>query len=278
MATILSIQSQVVRGHVGNSAAQPALQRLGHEVWAVPTVLLSNHPAHGFVAGGATDPARLAALLQALPLDGCDAVLSGYLGNAANAGAIATTINHARAANPRVLYFSDPVFAHEGGLFAPPDVADAQAGLARLADIAKPNQTELEHMTGRSIRTLQDALAACTLLRTWGPRTVVLSSLRRSDAPAGVIETLAAGRDGAFLIATPLLPGALHGAGDLFSALFLGFTLKGMDTRASLEAATSAAHGVLQATGTALDLALIAGLDTITAPAQHFTAQPVGPA
>jgi len=278
MATILSIQSQVVRGHVGNSAAQPTLQRLGHDVWPVPTVLLSNHPAHGAVAGASIDPAKLAALVEALPLAACDAVLSGYLGDIANAATIAAAVGRARSENARLFYFCDPVFAHEGGLFVPRAVADAQAGLVRLADIAKPNQTELEDMTGRSIRTLGDALAACSLLRESGPRTIVLSSLRRIDAPAGVMETLAVGRDGAFLIATPLLPGPLHGAGDLFSALFLGFTLRGMGTRASLEAATSAAHGVLRATGKALDLALVAALDTIAAPAQSFTAQPVGPA
>lgn len=275
MATILSIQSQVVRGHVGNSAAQPVLQRLGHDVWSVPTVLLSNHPAHGAAAGASVDPAKLAALVEALPLAACDAVLSGYLGDIANAATITAAVGRARSENAGLLYFCDPVFAHEDGLFVPRAVADAQAGLARLADIVKPNQTELEDMTGRSIRTLGDALAACRLLREWGPRTVVLSSLRRRDAPAGVIETLAVGREGAFLVTTPLLPGPLHGAGDLFSALFLGFALQGMDTRASLEAATSAAQGVLQTTGNALDLALVAALDTIAAPAQRFTAQPI---
>jgi len=276
MATVLAIQSQVVRGHVGNSAAQPALQQLGHDVWAVPTVLLSNHPAHGRVAGGAIEPARLAALVEALPLAGCDALLSGYLGDAAHAATVAAAVARLKAAKPKALYFCDPVFAHETGLFVARPVADAQHDLARLADIVKPNHTELEDMAGRPIRSLDDALAACAALRARGPRVVILSSLRRVGAPAGAIETLAVGPEGAWLIETPVLPGPLHGAGDLFSALFLGFTLRGQDLRAALEATTGALHGVLQATGAALDLALVPALAAHDTPARWFVAQPVG--
>lgn len=276
MATILALQSQVVRGHVGNSAAQPALQRLGHDVWAVPTVLLSSHPAHGAVAGGAMDPARVAALVEALPLGRCDALLSGYLGDAANAATIAAAVARLKTENPKALYFCDPVFAHESGLFVPRAVADAQAGLARLADIVKPNQTELEDMTGRTIRTMEDALAACAELRARGPRLVILSSLRRTAAMPGTLETLAVGPEGALLIETPLLPGPLHGAGDLFSALFLGFALQGLGVAAALEASVSGAHAVLAETGTALDLRLIGAMESLKSPQEWFSARRIG--
>lgn len=275
MAVVVSIQSQVVRGHVGNSVAQPVLQRLGHDVWAVPTVLLSNHPAHGSVAGGQMEPARVAALVAALPLDRCDALLSGYLGDAANAQTVAAAVRRAKVANPQAIYFCDPVFAHETGLFVPRAVADAQGTLLRRSDICKPNQTELEHLTGRPIRSLDDAVGACRTVQTWGPRTVILSSLRRADAPPGVLGTLALGLDGAFLVETPLLPGPLHGAGDLFSALFLGFALRGHGTRAALEVATAAAQAVLAATGTALDLALVAARGSLESPPRRFVATPV---
>lgn len=276
MATILSIQSQVVRGHVGNNAAQFALQCQGHDVWAVPTVLLSSHPAHGRVAGGVMAPERVAALIEALPLEHCDAILSGYLGEVANAAMIAAAVARMKAANRRGIYFCDPVFAHESGLFVPRAVADAQAGLVRLAAIAKPNQAELEDITGRPIHTLGEALAACAELRARGPQTVILSSLRRRDAPPGVLATLAVGPAGAFLVETPLLPGPLHGAGDLFSALFLGFVLQGFGTAAALEAAVSGAHGVLAATGTDLDLHLIGARDTLNSPQKRFSARRIG--
>jgi pyridoxine kinase len=272
MATILALQSQVVRGHVGNSAAQFPLQRQGHVVWAVPTVLLSSHPAHGTVAGGAMEPGRVAALVAALPVEGCDAVLSGYLGDAAHAATVTGAVARMKAGNARGIYFCDPVFAHETGLFAPRAVADAQAELVRRADIAKPNQAELEDMTGRRIRTLDAALAACAELRKRGPNLVILSSLRR-DGVNSSLETLAVDGDGAYLVETPLLPGPLHGAGDLFSALFLGFTLKGLGTAAALEASVSGAHGVLAATGTDLDLHLVTAQDALISPKIWFKAR-----
>lgn len=269
MATILSIQSQVVRGHVGNSVAQPVLQRLGHHVWAVPTVLLSNHPAHGALVGGPLEAARIAALLDALPA--ADAILSGYLGDAGNEAAITAAVGRLRKNAPGI-YFCDPVFAHEAGLFVSRAVADAQARLVTLADIAKPNQTELADILGDSIGNLAEARAACAALRAKGPETVILSSLRRPETP-DVLGTLAVGKEGTFLLETPRLPGPLHGAGDLFSALFLGFTLQGRPLPAALESAASAAFEVLLSTGMDLDLHLVPQLDRLAAPVPRFTAR-----
>ncbi|MBX9700789.1 MAG: pyridoxal kinase, partial [Acetobacteraceae bacterium] len=56
---ILSIQSWVAYGHVGNAAAVFPLQRLGAEVWAVHTVQFSNHPGHGQFRGAVLPPALI---------------------------------------------------------------------------------------------------------------------------------------------------------------------------------------------------------------------------
>ena len=83
---ILSLQSHVAYGHVGNSAAVFALQRLGIEVWPVHTVQFSNHPGYGGFRGRAFDAGLIGDVVQGIEergaLAACDGVLSGYVGSA----------------------------------------------------------------------------------------------------------------------------------------------------------------------------------------------------
>ncbi len=150
---ILSIQSQVVYGHVGNSAAQFILQRLGHEVWAVPTTLFSSHLAKPSWTGKLVPQADIAALLDGLAdlgvLDRVDAVMTGYLGESGNVAVIADLIDRLHRQRPHLIYACDPVMGDNGKLYVTPALADAIAAkLVGRADILLPNQFELQRLSG----------------------------------------------------------------------------------------------------------------------------------
>src|SRR5580704_775784 len=148
---LLSIQSHVAYGHVGNSAAVFALQRLGCEVWPVHTVQFSNHPGHGAWRGRVLDPDLIREVVAGIAERGvlatCDGVLSGYVGAPQTGEAILDAVRAARSANPRAQYCCDPVIGDVGrGVY----VGDAVAQFMReravpLADVLTPNQFELEY-------------------------------------------------------------------------------------------------------------------------------------
>jgi pyridoxine kinase len=222
---ILSFQSEVVYGHVGNSAARFALQRLGHEVWALPTVLLSNHAGYPNVAGESMPADLLRRLIGGLDANGqlprCDAVLSGYLGHADQAAVVADAVRKMKAASPRTIYCLDPVFGDAGRAYAKPGVAEAMARhLLPLADIVTPNAFELASLASVPIRNAGDAREAA---RRLGRPLVAATSVPDGE---GRIGTLAASPDEAWFASTPLLENPPHGSGDLLAALFLGRRLE----------------------------------------------------
>jgi pyridoxine kinase len=106
--TVISIQSQVVHGHVGNSAAVFPLQAWGIEVAAVPTALLSNHPHYSSMRGGVLDAKFVRDLLVGVEergrVDTCKVLISGYLGSRAIAEAVIDFVRRAKARNPNLLY------------------------------------------------------------------------------------------------------------------------------------------------------------------------------
>tara|TARA_Y100001934_G_scaffold199026_1_gene234564 strand:- start:7884 stop:8735 length:852 start_codon:yes stop_codon:yes gene_type:complete len=275
---IFSLQSQVVYGHVGNSAAIFPLQRLGHEVWGIPTVLFSNHPKHEGFRGRVVDPAQIRDLAQGLDEQGClrrcDAVLSGYLGNMESGQAVQEAIRMARTGNPGLIVCCDPVMGHEqDGFFVSEDLRHfIRDQLIPSADIITPNQFETEYLVGHPLGSLSDALAACDQVRDRGPKQVVVTSLSVSEVAVDRIGTLAAGEAGAWLVTTPRLSGGLFGAGDLFAALLLGNFMLDRDTTAALRLATASTYGILAATVAARSdvLELIPAQNEIVAPSQIF--------
>src|SRR6185437_334018 len=190
-AHILSIQSAVSFGHVGNSAAVFPLQRLGFEVWPVDTLRFSNHPGYGAWQGRLFDPAFIAELIDGIAERGalrrCAALLTGYLGDPANGTVVLDAAARLRAANPRTLWCCDPVMGDAGsGLYVRPGIPEFFRERAMpAADIVTPNQFELEQLTGRRIASLDDALTAARALAARGPRIVMVTSLARADAPPG---------------------------------------------------------------------------------------------
>lgn len=289
MQNILSIQSWVSYGHVGNAAAIFPLQRLGFEVWAIHTVQFSNHTGYGQWKGMILPPEHIAEIVQGMSKRGalatCDAVLSGYMGSAQTAEAILNAVSKVREANPTALYCCDPVMGDVGrGVFVRPEIPEVMKHhVIKVADVVTPNQFELELLTGHSVRTLQNVLEAAHVLRQHirqeGPRIVLVTSLLREDAPADTIETLAVADEGAFLVATPFIPlePPRNGTGDLIAALFFGNYLKTHDVAKSLENAVSALYAVLELTHrqNTREIQLVAAQDEYARPTKTFAAKKV---
>lgn len=263
-SAILSIQSEVVRGHVGNSAARFALQRCGRNVLALPTVLLSNHPGHGRAAGAITEPSRLAALVEGLGvhdwLGSVGGILSGYLGAAAQAAVVVKAISLVKAAHPGARYLCDPVFGDDAGAYAALGVAEAMArDLLPLADIAAPNRFELSSLTSQRIDTPVDAARAARLL---GVPEVVVTSVPHD----GRIANVAVSAQGAWMCSVVRREGVPHGTGDLLSALFLHFRLSGLDVPTALQASVSRVQAVIADSLGRDELALVAAQARLTDP------------
>ncbi len=278
---ILSIQSSVAYGHVGNSAAVFPLQRLGFSVWPVNTVHFSNHTGYGEWRGPVLPAEDVAEVVRGIEdrgvLPDCDAVLSGYVGDASLGRVVLDAVAKAKAANTRAIYCCDPVMGDAGrGFFVRPGIPGFMRDEAvPAADVVTPNQFELEFLAGRVINTLDDALAAADGALTLGPGLVLVTSLLRRDAPAGTIEMLAASAEGAWLVETPLLPLSVNGVGDVTSALFLAHLLKGIRLEEALSMTASSVYGVLEEThrAHAREIRLIAAQDAIVDPPERFPAR-----
>ena len=274
---VLSIQSSVAYGHVGNSAATLPLQRLGIGVWPVNTTHLSNHLGHPSWRGGAAQTemvADIVAGIEALGVLGeCDALLSGFLGTAALGAVVLDALAMLRAANPAAIFALDPVIGDDGiEIYVPEGVPEfLRDRLLPRADIITPNRYEVEFLTARKIRCVDDALAAMAELRARGPGLVVATSIPDAN-DADVTITLAADGEGAWMVRSPRLETAVHGAGDLFSALFLGHTLKGAAPVEALSLTVSSVHAVLAATAAAgaPEMLLVEAQDAFTDPPERF--------
>jgi pyridoxine kinase len=209
---VLSVQSSVAYGHVGNSAAVFPLQRLGVSVWPVNTVLFSNHTGYGDWRGTVLPAAEVAEVIRGVEdrgvLGDCDAVLSGYLGDASLGRVVLDAVARVKADNPRAAYCCDPVMGDVGrGFFVRPGIPEfVREQAVPEADVVTPNQFELEFLAGMPIGTADDALKAAERVRALGPEVVLTTSLRRRDAPEGTLEMLTVSGEGAWLVGTPLLP------------------------------------------------------------------------
>jgi len=274
--TIVSIQSSVAFGHVGNSAAVFPLQRLGFDVWPVDTVQFSNHPGYGSWRGATVAPAVVqdivAGLDRAGVLASAQAVLSGYLGEAGCGQAVLAAVAGLKAHGRDRLYLCDPVMGDRAtGLYVAAEIPAFFAERALpFADVATPNVFELELLTGRSAATLAEAAEAARLLLGRGPRTVVVTGLEAGDT----IACLAVTAEGAWAVRTPrlTLPFPVSGAGDVLAALLLGHLLRREAAPEALSLAVSALWGVLDKTLRLgrRELALVAAQAELALPSRLF--------
>jgi pyridoxine kinase len=276
---VLSVQSQVAYGRVGNRAAGFALERMGHEVWPVATASFSNHPGLGAPAGGVLGAGELAAMLGALEARGafsrCDAVLAGYLGSAANGRVLLEAVKRIKEAAPRCLFALDPVLGErEKGVYVAPDLADFYRREALpLADMIFPNEYELELLAGRPIAGRADAIRAARDLLDRGPALAAVTGWPSGERAMDMVITPYA----AYGCAPPRLAVAASGAGDLFAALFVGAYLSGSDGTGALSHASAATHYVLAETARrgGDSLAVVEAQDDLARPRDFFTLVPL---
>jgi pyridoxine kinase len=275
---ILSIQSWVAYGHVGNASAVFPLQRLGAEVWAVNTVQFSNHTGYGTWRGQVFGAELVSDLVQGIEdrgaLPGCDAVLSGYMGDAAIGEAILEAVAKVKAANPKALYCCDPVIGDVGrGVFVRPGIPEYMRDRAvPAADLITPNQFELEHLTGLKVTTLAEAKLAVAALQALGPRAVLVTSLKVAETPEDQIELLAAEGGEFHRVRTPMLPLSVNGAGDAIAALFLFHRIKTGSVAAAAAAAASSVYGLLRRTSEAgsREILTVSAQEEFVAPSRVF--------
>jgi len=285
----LSLQSHVAYGYVGNRAAVFPLQRLGHEVWAVNTVEFSNHTGYGAWRGRTAPAEQVADIVHGIEalgvLASCDALLTGYVGDAALADVVMDTARRVRSANPRAVWCCDPVLGDiDTGLYVKPGIdVFFRDRAVPAADLVTPNHFELEHLTGRKVTTMVQALAAARSLLK-GPRLALITSLLRADGPDGAIEMLAVSRERAWRIETPLIgfPIMPNGTGDAVAALFAAHLLEsggldGGDVAGSLGKAASSIFAVLETTHAMgeRELQIVAAQDRLVSPERRFSAQPI---
>lgn len=275
---ILSIQSHVAFGHVGNSAAVFPLQRAGHEVWPIHTVNFSNHTGYGDWGGPMIPAEDVTAIVDGIEKRGAfpriDAILSGYQGGPDIAGAIVDAVNRIKAVNPKALYACDPVMGNaKSGCFVsdeiPPLLRDK---VVPVADIITPNQFELGYLTDSSVTTLEETLAAVKKAQDIGPKTVLVTSVQRPDTKEDEIEMLAVDGERAFLVATPKLPVKRNGSGDVTAALFTGHYTETSDAKEALKRTASSVYDLLHTTyeADAQELQLIEAQDVFANPRLQF--------
>ncbi|MBB3772105.1 MULTISPECIES: pyridoxal kinase PdxY [Ancylobacter] len=276
---ILSIQSWVAYGHVGNASAMFPMQRLGHEVWGIHTVQFSNHTGYGAwrgeVFGGGLIRELVGGLEDRNVLPRCDGVLSGYMGTAEIGDAILDAVGRVKAANSSAHYCCDPVMGDVGsGLFVRAGIPEfMRARAVPAADLITPNQFELEILAGHGTGTLAQALAACDAVHATGPRVILVTSLHTEETPADSIDLIASGPDGRFRVRTPRLAISASGAGDAIAALFFVHWKTTHSTAQALSMAASSAYGLLARTvaAGATEILTVAAQDEFVSPSRIFT-------
>jgi pyridoxine kinase len=282
--TVISIQSQVAYGHVGNSAAVFPMQMRGIDVIAVPTTLLSNRPGYPTIRGRILDAELVADLLRGIEERGavasCRVILSGYLGSPEIAEVVTEFVRRARQANPKLIYCCDPVIGDsEPGLFVPAGLPPIfRDSLLPLADVVTPNHFELEWLCDAKAGTIDELMKCAQSLSAKGPSTVVVTGVQLADTPPHRLDTIAVEGSSAWCVGTPKLPIRPFGTGDLFASLFVASLFGGSDTRAALEETVSAVFAVLERTEAAgtEEMRIVETATSLARPVRRFEAVVVG--
>jgi len=285
---VLSIQSHVVYGYAGNTAAVFPLQRLGREVWAINTVEFSNHTGYGAWRGKVLGADLASDLVTGLEergvLNRCEAVLSGYLGDADVAMVIADAVKKVKSKSPGAIYACDPVMGDVGrGFYVKPDIPDIfKKKLIPLADIITPNQFELDAISGIKTQNISDTLKAVKLLHEMGPSVVLVTSYKDKK---GELSMIASNKKEIYKITTPELPFEKNvaGTGDMTMAVFLSRYLETKNLRKTLDLCTASVFSILEASfnaadkkkHTPIDLKIIDNQKELDSPSYSFKAEKI---
>jgi pyridoxine kinase len=283
MKNVLSIQSHVVFGHAGNSAAVFPMRRLGVNVWPLDTVQFSNHTQYGHWSGSgsAIGPEQMIDLVEGIGAIGvlprCDAVLSGYLGAPDQAQAVIDIVRAVKAANPHARYFCDPVMGTANGCRVEPGIEEfLVANMPEVADAMMPNHSELQRLVGREIETVEEAVEACRQLLRRGPKVILVKHLLDRNSLADRFNMLVVTKQEAWVGQRPLYPFARQpvGVGDVTSAVFVARQMLGDSLRPAFEHTLAAVNAVVKATYDAgrYELEIVAAQDQIARPREWFDA------
>jgi len=278
VVNVLSIQSHVAYGHVGNASAVFPLQRLGIEVWPVHTVQFSNHTGYGEWTGRVFDGQAIDEVVQGIAdrgvLSRCDAVLSGYLGSADIGHAVTGAVARVREANPDAVYCCDPVIGDVGrGVFVRPGIEEFLRDVAvPAADVITPNHFELDLLAGTTTTSLEAVKDAVAAVHALGPRVVLTTSLITDDTPDDCVDLLAAEGGRFHRVRTPRLDVSVNGAGDAIAALFLAHWLRTGSAAEALAGAAASVFGLLQRTADAgsREILLVDAQEEFVAPTRTF--------
>jgi pyridoxine kinase len=280
---ILSIQSAVAYGHVGNAAAVFPLQRIGAEVLPVNTVNFSNHTGYGEWRGSLIDPTEVHEIILGIEdrgqLPQIDVVLSGYQGGIGIGDVIVDAVRRVKEANPSAIYACDPVMGNaKSGCFVAPEIPELLRNrVVPVADIITPNQFELGFLTDTEPFSLESTLESVDLARAMGPSVVLVTSVERPDREPGTIDMLAVDGNGAWKVTTPHLPYKANGSGDVTAALFAAHYRETGDAAVSLERTASSVFDLIELTYKSgeRELQLIQAQEFYAHPRLQFTAERV---
>ena len=280
---VLSIQSAVAYGHVGNSAAVFPLQRIGVEVLPVYTVNFSNHTGYGAWRGPLISPDDVAAVIAGIEDRGVfpeiDVVLSGYQGGEGIADVIIDAVARVKKANPDAVYACDPVMGNaKSGCFVAPAIPELlRERVVPVADIITPNQFELGFLTGTEPGSIDSTLESADLIRARGPRTVLVTSVERPDREPDTIEMMVVDDAGAWIVQTPLIPMKANGSGDVTAALFTAHYRATRDAAAALGRTASSVFDLLSNTFEAgsRELLLVESQEAYANPRLQFAVRQV---
>jgi|HubBroStandDraft_6_1064221.scaffolds.fasta_scaffold27885_1 pyridoxine kinase len=281
--SILSIQSHVVYGHVGNAAAVFPLQRIGCEVWPLNTVQFSNHTGYPDFRGQAFDAAMIDDCVAGIAARGalarCDAILSGYMASPEVGAAILRGVAAAREQNAGAVYCCDPVLGDVGrGVYVRAGVAEFMRERALpAATILTPNHFELDLISGLPSTNIAGAREALEILHQRGPGAILVTSLVLDDTPADAID-LAVSENGAlWRLRTPKAPIKVNGAGDVIAALFLAHWLRTHSAPQAIALAASSVYGLIEATAKAgsRELEIVAAQEEFVRPSRLFVAEKI---
>jgi pyridoxine kinase len=280
---ILSIQSHVAFGHVGNASAVFPMQRLGVEVWPIHTVQFSNHTGYGSWKGRVFDGPAIEELVEGIAergvLNRCDGVLSGYMGSADIGNAILSAVARVRSLNAEALYCCDPVIGDVGrGIFVRPGIPEFMREQAvPAADIVTPNQFELDYLAGLTTEALDDIKRGIAAVQALGPKAVLVTSVETKETPVDAVD-LITGEGGRFWrVRTPKLSLSVNGAGDAIAALFFVHYARSRSAPVALAEASASVYGLLKRTEEAgsREILTIAAQDEFVSPTHRFPAEEV---
>ena len=268
MATILCLSSQVLRGTIGTSAMAPALWALGHEVWTLPTLILSHHPGYGRPYRTVT-PARKIAQHGAEwaktdALGQIDAVITGYLASPEQGPALLSLVQQIKRANPDALHVADPVMGDwPGGAYVSAPIIEAQKNLAAAADLITPNHFEAMQLLGsKNPNPEEDFLGKGAWI---SPQPLLAVTSYPTFSP-DLTSICFVGDEGIWQVAMPKVKDVPNGMGDLFTALMTGHLMHGLDPLTALQKAAGSTSAIAALSAGARDLALGKGRDELIAP------------